>query len=79
MLVRASPLKVLEKHVPSVWSVHAPTSVYSQYHPDSEREKSKGREHTASSGECEFPLKETIKDFKYAGAVIKRIFKNSRF
>lgn len=72
MLVHGSPLKVLEKHVPSVWSVHAPTSVCSQYHPDSEREKSKGGEHTASSGECEFPLKETIKGFKCASAVVKK-------
>lgn len=79
MLVCVSPLKVLEMHVPSVWSVHAPTSVYSQCPPDSEREKSKGGEHTASPGECEFLLKETIKDFKYAGAFIKSIFKNGCF
>lgn len=53
VLVCTCVFKVLEKHVPSVWSVHAPTSVYTQDRPDSEREKPQDREHTASSGECE--------------------------
>ncbi len=45
--------KVLEEHVPPVWSIYAPTSVYPQNNPDSEREQPQGRELTASAGECE--------------------------
>lgn len=47
-------LKVLEEHVPPVWSVHASTSVHPQNHSDPEREQPQSREHIASTGECEF-------------------------
>lgn len=53
MLIFFCHSKVLEKHVPPVWSVHAPAAVHPQSHSDSEREDLQSREHAACTGESE--------------------------